>query len=116
MLEYDVRISEPAEADIDTTFQYLFVRDVGLAEKWRDHLFQAIDSLKNLPRRCSIAPENTRFVEEIRQLWFGSRRSAYRILFCVFDSTAQDLPVVWILRVRHHSQRLMLPDVETLEE
>lgn len=113
MTVYDTRISEPAEADIYSIFQYLFLRSPGAAERWRDQIDSAISSLAMMPSRCSRAPEASHFDREIRQLWFGSRRSAYRIVFAVFESTDDDEPpFVRILRVRHHAQQPLVPPDE----
>lgn len=111
MTEYEIRISEPAEADIESAFEYLFLRDVAYAERWHEGLIEAINSLRTMPHRCSIAPDNHRYDHEVRQLWYGKRRSAYRILYTVFEDPSD--PYVWILRVRHHAQQLLgEPDEE----
>ena len=104
MNTYEVRLSEPAEADIDNIFQFLFMRDPRLAERWRVLLTEAVESLSHFPHRCSYAPENGRFDREIRQLWFGSRRSVYRLVYTVIEDADSETFAVRILRVRHHAQ------------
>ena len=103
MTTYEVRLSEPAETDIDNIFQFLFMRDPRRAETWRVQLTEAVESLSVFPRRCSFAPENGRFDREIRQFWFGSRQSVYRLVYTVIEEPDSEI-VVRILRVRHHAQ------------
>ena len=101
---YEVRLSEPAESDIDSHYQFLFMRDPRLADTWRTLLTEVVASLSELPHRCSIAPESGRFQQVIRQLWFGSRNSSWRIVYTVIEDASTDTYLVKILRVRHHAQ------------
>ena len=55
------------------------------AAGWYDGFAHAINSLADMPQRCSLAPENDAFEEEIRQLLYGPRGPAYRALFTVED-------------------------------
>ncbi len=43
----------------------------------------AIASLQEKPRRCSLATENEVFSEEVRQLLYGKSRNRYRVLFTI---------------------------------
>jgi len=60
----------------------------------------AAQSLTELPRRCSIAPESETFGIEVRQLMYGD----YRILFTIDGDTVR------ILRFRHGARRPLEPD------
>jgi plasmid stabilization system protein ParE len=111
LIEYDVRVSEPAEGDIDAIFQYLFTQSVERSEDWRDEYEESARSLTTLPHRCSPAPESGHFDRPIRQLWFGKKRNQYRIIYTVFEDA--DPPFVLILRVRHHSQQPINVKTET---
>ncbi|WP_217650593.1 type II toxin-antitoxin system RelE/ParE family toxin [Spirulina major] len=77
------------------------------AKSWYVHLLRKIQSLTTMPNRCSLAPENDKFSQDIRQLIYGKGRNAYRILFTVLDQ--QNPPTVRILPIRHAS-RPPLPD------
>ena len=57
-----------------------------------------------MPSRCSLAFENSFFVEEIRQLVYGKGRNAYRILFTIVDDSVQ------IIFVRHAAQKPMIDE------
>lgn len=58
-------------------------------------LEEAIASLANMPLRCPVAPGNTEFPFEVRQLFHGRTPHVYRILFTVEDSRA------YVLHIRH---------------
>jgi hypothetical protein len=52
-------------------------------------------SLAEFPDRCPIAPENAKFLFEVRQLIYGRNPHWYRILFTIQGET------VSVLRGRH---------------
>jgi hypothetical protein len=56
---------------------------------------EAVYSLRELPERCPLAPENKEFPFEVRQLLYGRGSHRYRILFTVEGET------VVILHMRH---------------
>ena len=56
-----------------------------------------LSSLEELPHRCPLAREAEDARREIRCLYFGKRKHAYRILYEV-DETLQ---TVWILHIVH---------------
>ena len=64
----------------------------------------AIASLQEKPRRCSLATENEVFSEEVGQLLYGKLRNRYRILFTIRAD------IVYVLFVRHTSQALLTED------
>ena len=69
-----------------------------VAARWYDGLIKKIDSLRHRPLRCPLAAENDKFIEEIRELLYGTsgkRRHKHRILFTIRDET------VYVLYVRH---------------
>jgi len=47
----------------------------------------SIDSLKNMPARCPLAPGNEDSDEEMRHLIVGDRIHAYRIVFTTHNET-----------------------------
>ena len=81
------------------------------ATQWYNGVIAAFSSLTEFPRRCSLAPENDTFQQEIRQLLYGKKRDTYRILFTVRDE------LVYILHVRHSAMQTLQPkDWEKLED
>jgi plasmid stabilization system protein ParE len=63
--------------------------------RWFRGLKDALDSLSELPHRCSLAPENAEFPFEVRQLLYGRKPHQYRVLFIIEADT------VIILHIRH---------------
>jgi plasmid stabilization system protein ParE len=55
----------------------------------------AIASLAEFPKRCPLAPENSAFPFEVRQLLYGKKPHTYRILFTIEGQT------VYVLHIRH---------------
>lgn len=102
---YEVRLTEAAEAEVETAYFWYLGRSPEGATRWYAGLMRALDSLQQFPRRCQLARESERFSAEVRQLIYGSGRSAYRILFRVYEAEATDPALVRILHVRHAMRR-----------
>ncbi len=103
-MEYQVEITDVALAEAEEAYLWMMEQlSPESAEKWFDGLIDAIESLNKSPKRCSLAPENEVFSEDIRQLLYGKGRSIYRILFTVSEQ------VVDILHVRHTARQFLEP-------
>jgi plasmid stabilization system protein ParE len=63
--------------------------------RWFRKIKEAVASLSEYPFRCPLAPEAHELSIEVRQLIYGRKRQAYRILFTVEGDT------VFVLHVRH---------------
>ncbi|MEM9275103.1 MAG: type II toxin-antitoxin system RelE/ParE family toxin [Cyanobacteria bacterium P01_F01_bin.143] len=98
---FQVRTSKAAGLQIETTYLWLKKRNKDYADEWFKGLMNAIASLQEKPRRCSLAIEHEVFNEEVRQLIYGKARNRYRILFTIRED------VVYVLFVRHTSQSLL---------
>jgi hypothetical protein len=98
---YDVRLTEPAEAEIQATYLRLQRGSLSAADRWLDGIYHAIGTLDEFPSRCAIAPENPRFDREIRQLLFRHGRSTYRVLFTIFEAVDDEPAFVRVIHVRH---------------
>ena len=98
-MKYRVIIQPPAAADIDDAYRWIAEHAVGSAVKWFNGLEAAIQTLENLPHRCPLAEESRAFDAEIRQLVYGKRVGAYRILFTIVQDA------IHILHVRHGRRR-----------
>ncbi|MBI1839852.1 MAG: type II toxin-antitoxin system RelE/ParE family toxin [Verrucomicrobia bacterium] len=68
---------------------------------WYKGALAAFLRLETFPERCPIAPESDSFDHDIRQLIYGKRQHAYRILF---DVTGKK---VRILHIRHGAREHM---------
>lgn len=99
---FRVETTPAAEREAQAILEWLLERQAGeTGLRWFLNLERAIQSLSQFPERCSLAPENSRFPFEVRQLLYGRRPHVYRVLF----SIEQD--VVYILHIRH-GRRLRL--------
>jgi len=97
-MKFRVEVTQAAQDQIRRIFIQYKQDFPSLADSWLKGLFKTLDTLKQFPNRCPLAPENDEFSEEVRQLLYGKRSNAYRILFTVEQNT------VYILHVRHHAQ------------
>lgn len=66
-------------------------------------MLKTIESLSEMPKRCSLARENKYFSQEIRQLLYGKGRNTYRVLFTVVEEG--EVPTVRILHCRYGTQQ-----------
>ena len=104
MITHRVLITATALADLQRSFLWLSQRAPQAAERWRDSLLKAVQTLESHPHRCPLAPESDWFDGELRNLLYGKKRSVYRIIFEVRDD------IVYVLRIRHSAQDLLDPD------
>ncbi len=93
-MAYLIKVARRAITDADEAFDWIAQRAPRTAGRWYRRLFAAIDTLEINPARCALAEESDAFPEEVRQLLFGKRRAAFRILFVVRDHTVHVLRIV----------------------
>src|SRR5882724_11516879 len=80
MQRFTVVITEPAQEDIARSFEWgLNEWGKEQAQRWIRELRTSITSLKHLPERHQLAPENDAFDIDIRQLLVGRYRVLYTI-------------------------------------
>jgi plasmid stabilization system protein ParE len=99
-MTFRVETTAEVERDADAILEWLISQhagDTGL--RWFPALQDAIDSLAELPARCSLAPESSIFPVEVRHLFYGHPPHVYRILFTIAEKT------VHILHIRHGRRR-----------
>lgn len=110
-MKYRIEISSVAEAEADRAFLNLSqATSPTTASQWYSGLLQAINSLAQMPSRCSLARENEYFSQEIRQLVYGKGRNSYCILFTILEG--QEVDTVRILHIRHAAQQALGEDPE----
>ena len=112
-MAYKVRLTAPAEADAYAAFER--IREVAprSAEKWLRGLFAAIQTLEEMPARCSLIPEATELAHPARQLLYGKRTGIYRIIFDVQEQSEEG-PRVRVLRIWHGARdAITVADIET---
>ena len=104
-MKYRVIIEPPARTNIDEAYLWIAERNPAAAIKWFNGLEAAIRTLEDFPQRCPLAEESKVFDVEIRQLVYGKRVGAYRVLFTV--TIRED--AVHVLHVRHGRRRRLRP-------
>lgn len=97
-MAFQVEITSIAESQIEQAYQWYRERNPQFADQWFRGLMNAIATLQEKPRRCSLAIEHEIFPDEVRQLHYGKSKSLYRILFTIRETT------VFILYIQHSSQ------------
>jgi len=98
-----VAIARQAAREIEEQYNWLAERSEAAANRWRNSLLEAIDTLEDNPERWPAAPE-AEWHEGLRQLLHGKRRQVHRILFEIRGR------IVVILRVRHSAQDFLEPE------
>ncbi len=116
MTTYHVNVTEVAEGEIDAALQHLLLRSPDAAGRFQKEMDEAILSLSEMPRRCPFAPEDGILDRPIRQLIYRHGRTAYRILFTIFEETEDAPPFVRVLRVLHGAQRHLGLDADQADE
>lgn len=103
-MAFRVEISAQAERDADAILEWLLSQQTGQAGiDWFLELDEAFASLAEFPERCPLAPENTRFPFEVRQLFYGKKPHLYRILFTIEADSVQ------VLHIRHGRRKPLTP-------
>jgi plasmid stabilization system protein ParE len=104
-MTYRVEVTEPAELEIDRAYLWLSRRSPRDAGRWHRGLLSAMMSLKSMPRRCPIAPDQERCADEVRQLLYTRGRTVYKVLFSVRDPFPDEGEgLVRVLHVWHGAQ------------
>lgn len=98
-MKYAVSSTHEADANIEEAFRYIYERSPLSATRWLRGIYQAIDTLEILPRRCAVAPESEILGEELRHYIYKLHRIIFRI--------EEKAKIVRIVHVRH-SARLPL--------
>src|SRR5437588_9183854 len=92
-MKFEVIVQPSAQAEMEAAYVSLARRAPISAARWYNRLLDAINSLADNPERCSLAPEDEYFSQEIRNLLYGKRKNVYRIIFTVQGTTVHVLHV-----------------------
>ncbi|MCA9436104.1 MAG: type II toxin-antitoxin system RelE/ParE family toxin [Candidatus Omnitrophica bacterium] len=99
MKSFEIVIQDSAIREMEVAYEWIADEAPMAATNWYNGCIDAVESLREFPKRCPLAPENEFFKPEIRQLLYGERNRAYRILFTIHKNS------VHILHVRHGAMR-----------
>jgi plasmid stabilization system protein ParE len=98
-----VVITDLAEVDLRSCYRWLAERNRAAADRWRDSLLAAVDSLGENPERWPLATEPELAELGIRELHHGKRRRIHRVFYHIGSDSVE------ILRVRHAAQDSLSP-------
>jgi plasmid stabilization system protein ParE len=99
-MSYTVYITDPARDELNAAYLWLLEQTPLHAPRWHNGLVDAVLSLENSPNRCPLVPESIGSNQEIRQLLYGNKHHAYRILFEIRGERVIVLHVVHAARDR----------------
>jgi plasmid stabilization system protein ParE len=102
---YEVRLTEPAEIEIEAAYLGRMRFGQQVADRWYAGLARALESLSQLARRYPLALEGDTMAGEIRQMIYGRGGSAYRVLYRVLEPEDDSPGIVRILHVRHAARQ-----------
>jgi plasmid stabilization system protein ParE len=102
---YEVRLTEPAEIEIEAAYLGRMRYGLQAADQWYAGLVRALESLSQLPRRYPLAPESDARDGGVRQMIYGRGANAYRILYRVLESEEGSPGIVRVLHVRHATRQ-----------
>ena len=106
-MKSQVVISQQAESDIKHLYQWAYNHAPMTAPRWYSKLGKAIHSLEDLPERYPLSPEGESYSLPLRQLIFGKRHGAIRILF-----TIEDTQITVVHCVRASRENLLREDID----
>lgn len=79
-MPFVLKLTTRALADLDEIYRSVQSKAPLTALSWHARLMKSIESLADSPERCSLAEESNGLGLELRELQFGKRRGAFRIL------------------------------------
>ncbi len=103
-MTFNVVVTRNAKADLQHYYERAAKFAPSTAAHWLNRFESALASLSKNPHRCSIAAENNAVDPEIRQLIYGKRTSAYRVLFTIAGIEVQ------VLHIRRAAMDIARPD------
>ena len=104
-MKYQVRLTAKAERDVEEVLRrFADQQAAAAAARWFARLMNRIDTLAIRPERRPLAVEAAELELELRELLFGRRGGAYRILFIIRGA------VVQVLHIRHCARDAASPE------
>lgn len=94
-MEYAVNLTVRAERDLASLYERINAEHSEAARKWYLGLKKEILSLRTLPLRCPLTPENP----NLRHLLYGHGHNTYRVIYRVTGRQVD------ILHIRHGARR-----------
>jgi plasmid stabilization system protein ParE len=92
-MTYRVVVTAAAKQDLRNAYLWAAERAPHTAALWLQRFETELRKLADFPERCQLAHENAYVEAEIRQLIFGRRQGAYRVLFTIVGDEVQVLHI-----------------------
>jgi plasmid stabilization system protein ParE len=92
-MKYNVVVTAAAKQNLRAAYLWAAERAPLTAAAWLNRFEAELETLSKFPQRCALAPENSLVTDEIRQLIYGRRQSAYRALFTIAENEVRVLHV-----------------------
>jgi plasmid stabilization system protein ParE len=102
---YEVRLTEPAEAEVEAAYLSRLRFGQRAADRWYAGLARALETLARVPRGFVPASESDALGGGVRQIIYGKGGGAYRILYRVIGPEGDNPGLVRVLHVRHAMQQ-----------
>ena len=97
-MTYTVLITDPAKDELDAAYLWLAEQTPQHGPIWHDGLVDALLSLESNPSRCPVVPNSETAEEITRQLLYGNKQHAYKILFIIRDDKVIVLHIIHAAR------------------
>lgn len=101
-MAYRVRITPRAQRDLVNIFDWIGANSSNAARNWYVGLREAIRSLKTIPRRDPVTPEDA----NLRHLLYGRKPHIYRVIYRILEKEKQ----VEVLHIRHGARDEFVPE------
>ena len=112
-MAYEVLITNEAFNDLDLITGFIASQSsIEIARRWFAEMIGSIETLREMPSRCPLAPEAEELECEVRLLLHGRKNRAYKIYFTIHQETALS-GSVRVFHVRHRAMRPL--DTEELK-
>ena len=91
-----------AQRDLAGIYDWIGARSSDVARAWYFGLKDAIRTLRNIPNRCPVTPEDG----SLRHLLYGRKPHVYRVIYRVMEEQKQ----VEVLHIRHGARDEFAPE------
>jgi plasmid stabilization system protein ParE len=103
-MKFQVVVTARAKQNLRDAYSWAAERAPHTAAFWLQRFEKELQTLEDSPDRFSLAHENAFVEPEIRQMIFGRRQGAYRVLFTVLGNQVQ------VLHIRRAARDWATPD------
>ena len=88
-MAFRIRLTPQARDDAFQAYEHIRQVSPIRAETWLRGLFEAIQTLDQMPFRCPLIPEAEKLEVNLRQLLYGQRSGTYRVIYDVQENSPE---------------------------